>query len=146
TASGPQQIDLTGGLARAKLDLPALAKQAQEDAEAAAAADESAEATIPALPAPPTVSSALPVPEWGEVTADLDDMVVIVGAGELGPYGSARTRFEIEVSDELSAAGVLELAWTTGLVAWENDPKPGWYDTESGEYVPEHELAERYHD
>jgi len=146
TASGPQQIDLTGGLARAKLDLPALAKQAQEDAEAAAADDASEEATIPALPAPPTVSSALPVPEWGEVTADLDDMVVIVGAGELGPYGSSRTRFEIEVSDELSAAGVLELAWTTGLVAWENDPKPGWYDTESGEYVPEHELAERYHD
>ncbi|WP_067862714.1 type I polyketide synthase [Nocardia shimofusensis] len=146
TASGPQQIDLTGGLARAKLDLPALAKQAQEDAEAAAADEASAEATIPALPAPPTVTSALPVPEWGEVTADLDDMVVIVGAAELGPYGSSRTRFEIEVSDELSAAGVLELAWTTGLVAWENDPKPGWYDTESGEYVPEHEIAERYHD
>ncbi|HLS76143.1 MAG TPA: fatty acid synthase subunit beta domain-containing protein [Nocardia sp.] len=147
TASGPQQIDLTGGLAMAKLDLPALAEQARQDAEHAAAADDSAaEATIPALPAPPTVTSALPVPEWGEVTADLDDMVVIVGAAELGPCGSSRTRFELEVSDELSAAGVLELAWTTGLVRWENDPKPGWYDTESGDYVPEHELAERYHD
>ncbi|MBF6231486.1 type I polyketide synthase [Nocardia farcinica] len=145
TAAGPQQIDLTGGLARAKLDLPELAKQAQE-AAAAAAEDAAAEATIPALPAPPTATSALPVPEWGEVSADLDDMVVIVGAAELGPYGSSRTRFEMEVSDELSAAGVLELAWTTGLVKWENDPKPGWYDAESGEYVPEHELAERYHD
>ncbi|WUD69770.1 DUF1729 domain-containing protein [Nocardia sp. NBC_00508] len=144
TAAGPQQIDLTGGLARAKLDLPALAKQAAEQAEPETAAD--AEKTIAALPAPPTMSSALPVPEWGEVTADPADMVVIVGAGELGPYGSARTRFEIEVSDALSAAGVLELAWTTGLVTWENDPKPGWYDTASGDYVPEHELAERYHD
>lgn len=144
TASGPQQIDLTGGLARAKLDLPALAKQAAEQAEAEADADEGR--TIAALPAPPTVTSALPVPEWGEVTADPADMVVIVGAGELGPYGSARTRFEMEVSDELSAAGVLELAWTTGMVTWENDPKPGWYDAASGDYVPEHELAERYHD
>ncbi|MGV9719926.1 fatty acid synthase subunit beta domain-containing protein [Nocardia beijingensis] len=144
TASGPQQIDLTGGLARAKLDLPALAKQAAEQAEAETDADEGR--AIAALPAPPTVTSALPVPEWGEVTADPADMVVIVGAGELGPYGSARTRFEMEVSDELSAAGVLELAWTTGMVTWENDPKPGWYDAASGDYVPEHELAERYHD
>lgn len=144
TVTGPQQIDLTGGLARAKLDLPALAKQAAEQAEEETDAD--AGRTIAALPAPPTVTSALPVPEWGEVTADPADMVVIVGAGELGPYGSARTRFEMEVSDELSAAGVLELAWTTGMVTWENDPKPGWYDAASGDYVPEHELAERYHD
>ncbi|WP_227998975.1 type I polyketide synthase [Nocardia australiensis] len=145
TTAAPQQIDLTGGLARAKLDLPALAKQAQE---AAAADTDEVEAgvTIAALPAPPTLTSALPVPEWGSVTADPADMVVIVGAGELGPYGSSRTRFEMEVEDELSAAGVLELAWTTGLVTWENDPKPGWYDTESGDYVPESELAEKYHD
>ncbi|MFF0635961.1 fatty acid synthase subunit beta domain-containing protein [Nocardia sp. NPDC004151] len=147
TASGPQQIDLTGGLAGAKLDLPALAKEAREQAEAAAAESEGVDgSTISALPAPPTLSSKLITPEWGSVTADLDDMVVIVGAGELGPYGSARTRFEMEVSDQLSAAGVLELAWTTGLVTWENDPKPGWYDTESGEYVEESELADRYHD
>ncbi|MCP2292041.1 fatty acid synthase [Nocardia amikacinitolerans] len=145
TVTGPQQIDLTGGLARAKLDLPALAKEAAER-EAAEIAETAAAATIPALPAPPTMTSALPVPEWGEVTADLADMVVIVGAAELGPYGSSRTRFEMEVSDELSAAGVLELAWTTGMVTWENDPKPGWYDAETGDYVPESEVAERYHD
>ncbi|MGV9667344.1 fatty acid synthase subunit beta domain-containing protein [Nocardia niigatensis] len=148
TAAGPQQIDLTGGLAGAKLDLPELAREAREQAEAAAAEESEGVdgATISALPAPPTLSSKLSAPEWGSVTADLDDMVVIVGAGELGPYGSARTRFEIEVSDQLSAAGVLELAWTTGLVTWENDPKPGWYDTESGEYVDESEVADRYHD
>ncbi|WP_269086905.1 beta-ketoacyl synthase N-terminal-like domain-containing protein, partial [Mycobacteroides abscessus] len=60
--------------------------------------------------------------------------------------GSSRTRYEMEVDDELSAAGVLELAWTTGLVKWENDPEAGWYDTETGELVPEAELVERYHD
>ena len=71
---------------------------------------------------------------------------MIVGGAELGPYGSSRTRFEMEVDNELSAAGVLELAWTTGLIRWEDDPKPGWYDTESGELVDEAELVERYHD
>ena len=71
---------------------------------------------------------------------------MIVGGAELGPYGSSRTRFEMEVDDELSAAGVLELAWTTGLIKWEDDPKPGWYDAESGDLVDESELVERYHD
>ena len=52
----------------------------------------------------------------------------------------------MEVDNELSAAGVLELAWTTGLVKWEDDPTPGWYDTETGELVDEGELVERYHD
>ncbi|MFI5778916.1 fatty acid synthase subunit beta domain-containing protein [Nocardia sp. NPDC051570] len=146
TAQGPQQIDLTGGLARAKLDLPALMKDVDRSGDDDAEATESEVRTLAALPAPPTRTSALPVPEWGSVTADLDDMVVIVGAGELGPYGSARTRFEVEVEDRLSAAGVLELAWTTGMVTWENDPKPGWYDAETGDYVDESELAERYHD
>ncbi len=71
---------------------------------------------------------------------------MIVGGAELGPYGSSRTRFEMEVDNELSAAGVLELAWTTGLVKWEDDPTPGWYDTETGDLVDEGELVERYHD
>jgi fatty acid synthase len=50
------------------------------------------------------------------------------------------------VSNELSAAGVLELAWTTGLLKWEDDPKPGWYDTTTGDLVDESEIVERYHD
>ena len=52
----------------------------------------------------------------------------------------------MEVSSQLSAAGVLELAWTTGLIRWEDDPKPGWYDTTSGDLVDEADLVERYHD
>ena len=85
-------------------------------------------------------------PAWDDLDIDPADLVVIVGGAELGPYGSSRTRFEMEVDNELSAAGVLELAWTTGLITWEDDPKPGWYDTESGDLVDESELVERYHD
>ena len=87
-----------------------------------------------------------PPPAWADLDVDPADLVVIVGGAELGPYGSSRTRFEMEVDNELSAAGVLELAWTTGLIKWEDDPKPGWYDTESGDLVDEAELVERYHD
>ncbi|HQV21202.1 MAG TPA: beta-ketoacyl synthase N-terminal-like domain-containing protein, partial [Gordonia sp. (in: high G+C Gram-positive bacteria)] len=85
-------------------------------------------------------------PEWGPIDAKPEDLVVIVGAGEVGPYGSARTRFEMEVDEKLSAAGVLELAWNTGLIHWDTAPKPGWYDTASGDPVPESEIADRYHD
>ncbi|WP_226436877.1 type I polyketide synthase [Rhodococcus yananensis] len=143
-ADAPLVADLTGGLSEVDVDLPALAKQAQEATAADAAADDDT-ATIPALPSAPR-PEALPVPEWSGVTAASEDLVVIVGAGELGPYGSARTRFEMEVEEELSAAGVLELAWATGLIGWENDPKPGFYDAETGELVPESEIADRYHD
>lgn len=139
---GPIQIDLTGGLGEVELDLPALAEQAA--GRARAGQDDATEpATIPALPASPAQLDSVQTPEWGEVTTSIDDMVVVVGAGELGPYGSARTRFEAEVSDRLSAAGVLELAWTTGLVTWD-DVNHGWYDAETGEPVAEEDIADRY--
>jgi fatty acid synthase len=114
---------------------------------AARRSDDDTEAgTIAALPSPPRGHRPAPPPAWADLDVDPADLVVIVGGAELGPYGSSRTRFEMEVSGELSAAGVLELAWTTGLVTWENDPKPGWYDTATGDLVPEEELVGRYHD
>ena len=69
---------------------------------------------------------------------------MIVGAGEVGPLGSSRTRFELEVEDHLSPAGVIELAWTTGLIVWENEPVAGWHDVESGEPLSEAEVVEKY--
>ena len=74
---------------------------------------------------------------WPEIETRPEDMVVIVGAGEVGPLGSSRTRFELEVEDHLSPAGVIELAWTTGLIVWENEPVAGWHDVESGEPLSE---------
>ncbi len=80
-----------------------------------------------------------------EGSATLEDTIVIVGAGEVGPYGSSRVRFDVEVDGELSAASVLELAWTTGLINYEDDGRGGvWKDTETGETVEEWEIAERY--
>lgn len=141
---GPITLDLTGGLGDADLDMKALAA----DAVAGASTDSrevSGTATIAALPAPPSRLDRVDTPDWAEVTARPEDLVVIVGAGELGPYGSARTRFEMEVEDRLSAAGVLELAWSTGLLSWDETNR-GWFDTESGEVVDEADIADRYED
>jgi fatty acid synthase len=149
-ADKPLVVDLTAGLSTANLDLPALMEQATKDAdekvaEESGAATGSAVDTIDALPAPARPDSVLSH-NWSQIDAAPEDLVVIVGAGEVGPYGSSRTRFEMEVSEELSAAGVVELAWNTGLIVWEETPKPGWYDGETGEPVAEAEIAERYHD
>lgn len=148
-AGAPIKADLTGGLGEANLDMAELAAKARE--QSASAEDDGpdaleAEGSIAALPSPPRGFSPAPAPDWADLDVDLADLVVIVGGAELGPYGSSRTRFEMEVAGELSAAGVLELAWTTGLVKWEDDPQPGWYDTESGDLVDESELVDRYHD
>ena len=141
--SSPLRADLTGGLGEASLDLGALAREAMAARRPADTLDEPV--GVAALPAPPSLLERHPVPSFDDVPAAPEDLVVVVGAGELGPYGSARTRFEMEVHDELSAAGVLELAWSTGLVAWD-DAAHGWYDVASGEVVDEADLHARYHD
>ncbi len=101
--------------------------------------------TIDALPpSPADVIEPAHLP-WDEVSLRPEDMVVIVGAGELGPYGSSRTRYQMEIADALSAAGVLELAWVTGLVRWDAAGRT-WFDVESGDPVSEAAIAERYRD
>ena len=138
--SNPLVRDLTGGLAGADVDLPGLAASLGRPV----AADEPEVATVKALaPAPTAPRQVAEAPSWPEIPAAPEELVVIVGAGELGPYGSSRTRFEAEVEDRLSAAGVAEIAWSTGLIRWENG---SWVDTETDEDVDEADLVDRYHD
>ena len=157
SAREPLHADLTGGLAEVELDMAELAAKARaemtadtgeddESDESKAGGGRSSQSAIAALPSPPRGFASAPPPAWQDLDVDPADLVVIVGGAELGPYGSSRTRCEMEIEGELSAAGVLELAWTTGMVQWEDDPKPGWYDTDTGELVEESELVERYHD
>jgi 3-oxoacyl-ACP reductase-like protein/enoyl reductase-like protein/acyl dehydratase len=83
----------------------------------------------------------------GQKTSSPDprETVVIVGMGEVGPFGSARTRFQWEVEGRLSPAAVLELAWVTGLVRFEESGRGGaWVDDETGEEVSEDEIFNLY--
>ena len=137
--TAPLHADFTGGLGEAALDMKALAEGIERPETVVDDLDD----TIAALPGSPAQLDRVDVPSWPSMPSRPEDLVVIVGAGELGPYGSSRTRFEIEVGDELSAAGVLELAWLTGLVSW--DATAGsWFDNETQEKVDEADVAERY--
>ena len=162
-AKAPLDVDLTGGLGNEPIDIKALRAEAMEDAVQAEAAnaknaiagdesDTAAKALIKALPSPRAPRQAkVDLVDWQNVTARPEDEIVIVSVGELGPWGSGRTRFEAELgihSDgqvDLSAGAVLELAWNMGLLTWNDSPKPGWYDID-GNLVPEEDIAERYHD
>ncbi|GAA2085813.1 type I polyketide synthase [Aeromicrobium halocynthiae] len=139
--TSPVTADLTGGLADADLDLGALAAELETPATEPVEEPEG----IAALAPSPAQLPGTVTPQWGDVTARPEDLVVVVGTGELGPYGSARTRFEMEVHDELSAAGVLELAWSTGLIAWD-DANGSWYETATDEPIDEAQIHERFHD
>ncbi len=138
----PLLLDLTAGLDG--IDLQAITAGVEAPAKAAAAKAPAGAVNV-ALSGPAVADSSTR-PSWAPLDSRPEDLVVIVGAGELGPYGSARTRFEVEVDDRLSAAGVLELAWNTGLITWEQNPKAGWYDVETGDPVAEADIADRYHD
>ena len=150
----PLHVDLTAGLAVVST-LQEIIRAVRDEREAAAFQQRRCAAlrrdwrallglrdpeAADALPAP--ASPVVPSGSWPLGTATLRDTVVIVGIGEIGPWGSARTRWSAEIDAELSPAAVLELAWMTGLVRWEKSA--GWVDAVTREPVVESEIAERY--
>ena len=152
-AIAPVRVDLSGGLA-GRDDLAAALSAAFADLTEQARAEAEAESratgrptTIDALPSLPellrTAKAPAPQPtQPNRARLRAEDMIVLVGIAEYGPWGASSTRWQAELG-ELSAAGVVELAWRTGLIQW--DPaKGGWADSESGEAVAEATVAERY--
>ncbi|KIW43558.1 holo-[acyl-carrier-protein] synthase [Exophiala oligosperma] len=82
---------------------------------------------------------------------DLSRIVAVVGFSELGPWGSARTRWEMEHQNQLSLEGYVELSWIMGLVKHKDGevngkPYTGWVDTETQQPVKDEEFKEKYHD
>ncbi|MFT4148320.1 MAG: DUF1729 domain-containing protein [Micrococcaceae bacterium] len=148
----PVLADLTGGLDDG-VDLVALKESAMADlvTEEETVSEESTD-EIPALSAPAN-PDLIPYEAklWKDVTARAEDMVVIVGIGEVSTWGSARTRHQAELgihtdgTVDLTPAGVLELAWMMGLLRWKDSPNAGWYNAED-ELIPENEIFTRYRD
>lgn len=153
-AQSPVIADFTGGLADADIDMAALAREAA-GTPAQAHKNNAEPRTVAALPTPAhgydlqTAAPDFKTELSPAVTQKLEDMVVIVGAGELGPLGTQRTRYEVEMSGDLSAAGVIELAWNRGLITWEGgngaDGVGGWVDAD-GNDLDEAEIYQRFHD
>lgn len=82
---------------------------------------------------------------------DFSSTLVIVGYSELGPWGSARTRWEKESRGDLSSAGYIELAWMMNLikhidVTVDGQHYCGWADVKTGDHVQDNEIKSRYSD
>ncbi|KAJ1828976.1 fatty acid synthase alpha subunit Lsd1 [Coemansia sp. RSA 2599] len=76
---------------------------------------------------------------------NLDKVVVVTGYGEVGPYGSAETRWEMESFGEFSLEGCVELAWVMGLIRHAPDGQSGgWVDAATGEPVADKDIKRRY--
>ena len=82
---------------------------------------------------------------------DLDRVVVVTGFSELGPWGNARTRWEMEAFGKFSLEGCIELAWIMGLIKHHNGPikgmhgtYTGWIDVTSGEPIHDGDVKAKY--
>ncbi|GAP92991.2 putative fatty acid synthase alpha subunit [Rosellinia necatrix] len=80
---------------------------------------------------------------------DLSRTIVITGFSELGPWGSSRTRWEMEKSGQLSHNGLTEMAWIMGLIAHfdgviQGKPYVGWVDKKTSEPVNEADFRAKY--
>lgn len=87
-----------------------------------------------------TAMAALPKLEG---MVDLSEVVVVAGFGEIGPWGSSRTRWEMEAHGEFSLEGCIELAWYTGLITFSQE-KSCWVDMETKEPVTDTMIKQRY--
>ncbi|KAL4817010.1 Sterigmatocystin biosynthesis fatty acid synthase subunit alpha [Aspergillus spinulosporus] len=73
------------------------------------------------------------------------DAVVVVGFAELGPWGSARVRWEMESRGCLSPAAYVEMAWLMNLIRHvDNVHYVGWVDGEDGKPVADADIPKRY--
>ncbi|KAL1962944.1 hypothetical protein VTN77DRAFT_9040 [Rasamsonia byssochlamydoides] len=87
----------------------------------------------------------------GKPIVDLESVVVIAGFAELGPYGNARTRWQMEAYGKFSLEGCVELAWMMGLIKPNREGKvkedgsyAGWVDAKTGVPVSDMEVKRKY--
>ena len=80
---------------------------------------------------------------------DLDKVVVVTGFSEIGPWGNARTRWEMEAFGQFSLEGCVEMAWMMGLIKNHNGPikgksYSGWVDAKTGDPVSDKDVKAKY--
>ncbi|KAJ3783459.1 fatty acid synthase [Lentinula aff. detonsa] len=81
---------------------------------------------------------------------DLEKVMVITGSAEVGPWGSARTRWEMEARGEFTIEGAIEMAWMMGYIKHfdgrlkDGTLYVGWVDSKSGEPVDDKDVKGRY--
>jgi fatty acid synthase subunit alpha len=177
--ASPLLVDIGGGLGKVddfKQKLSGIRRDLDEYAEVRRALEEERRLEDACVFGKTTLSNALPIPTPSikanmrlplpllpdydteiaplasslEGMVDLSRVVVITGFSELGPYGSSRTRWEIEANGTLSLEGCVEMAWMMGLIKHHTGTnKDGskfssWVDTKSMAPVDDADIPGRY--
>jgi fatty acid synthase subunit beta len=81
---------------------------------------------------------------------DLEKVIVVTGSAEVGPWGSSRTRWEMEAYGEFTIEGCIEMAWIMGMIKHfdgrlkDGSLHVGWVDAKSGEPVDDKDVKGRY--
>jgi fatty acid synthase subunit alpha len=80
---------------------------------------------------------------------DLESVIVVTGFAEVGPWGNARTRWEMEANGEFSLEGAIEMAWIMGLIKYHNGnlkgkPYTGWIDAKTQAPVEDKDIKSKY--
>ncbi|GAA5980800.1 hypothetical protein JCM11641_002656 [Rhodosporidiobolus odoratus] len=109
----------------------------------------------------PRANFSLPFPELKPIDAaselaklrgliDLEKVVVMTGYAEVGPFGSSRTRWEIEANGTFSIQGTLELAYVMGLIKHfdgrlkDGSLYVGWVDAKTNEPLDDKDVKGAY--
>ncbi|CCK69841.1 trifunctional fatty acid synthase subunit FAS2 KNAG_0D00890 [Huiozyma naganishii CBS 8797] len=80
---------------------------------------------------------------------DLEKVIVVTGFAEVGPWGSSRTRWQMEAFGEFSLEGCVEMAWMMNLIKYHNGnlkgrPYTGWVDAKTNEPVEDKDIKAKY--
>jgi fatty acid synthase subunit alpha, fungi type len=81
---------------------------------------------------------------------DLEKVIVIAGFAEVGPWGSSRTRWEMEARGEFTIDGCIEMAWVMGFIKHfdgklsNGSLHVGWVDAKSGDPVDDKDVKAKY--
>jgi len=100
----------------------------------------------------PTLESASSLQELSQLHGliDLEKVIVITGFAEVGPWGSSRTRWEMEVRGEFTIEGAIEMAWIMGFIKHfdgrlkDGSLYVGWVDSKSAEPIDDKDIRARY--
>ncbi|KAK3935181.1 fatty acid synthase subunit alpha [Diplogelasinospora grovesii] len=100
-------------------------------------------------PLPVWESDIQPLAGQLEGMVDLDRVVVVAGFAEVGPFGSARVRWDMEVNGRLSPESCIELAWAMGLIkahsgVIDGQLFSGWLDHETGKPIADTAVQDKY--
>ncbi|KAH9945014.1 fatty acid synthase [Epithele typhae] len=101
------------------------------------------------FPALESAESLLPVSQLRGML-DLERVIVVTGFAEVGPWGSSRTRWEMEARGEFTIEGCIEMAWMMGFIKHfdgrlkDGSLYVGWVDSKTSEPVDDKDIRGRY--